>query len=153
GNIHGRRLNMDILKPKGSGYVASHGPDFLLANDAWARFINFRYGPDGNAYLIDWYDKQACHTGDIQVWDRSNGRIYKICYRGVKPVQVDLATKTDQELVALQLHANDWYVRHARRLLQERAHRKGLDPSVHEGLAKIALTHPDDTRRVRGLWA
>ena len=66
GNIHGHRLNMDILKPKGSGYVASHGPDFLLANDAWARFINLRYGPDGNVYLIDWYDKQACHDGNAE---------------------------------------------------------------------------------------
>ena len=84
GNIHGHRLNMDILKPKGSGFVASHGPDFLLANDAWARFINLRYGPDGNVYLIDWYDKQACHTGDVNIWDRSNGRIYKISYRGTK---------------------------------------------------------------------
>ena len=64
GNIHGHRLNMDVLKPKGSGFVASHGPDFLLANDAWARFINLRYGPDGNVYLLDWYDKQACHHGD-----------------------------------------------------------------------------------------
>ena len=51
GNIHGRRLNMDMPKPKGSGFVASHGHDFLLANDAWARFINMRYGPDGNVYL------------------------------------------------------------------------------------------------------
>ena len=67
GNIHGQRLNMDVLKPKGSGYVASHGPDFLLANDAWARFINMRYGPDGNVYLIDWYDKQACHTATIRM--------------------------------------------------------------------------------------
>src|SRR5207247_59494 len=25
-NIHGRRLNMDILKAEGSGYVAGHGP-------------------------------------------------------------------------------------------------------------------------------
>ena len=79
GNVHGRRLNVDMLTPKGSGYVASHGPDFLLANDAWARFINMRYGPDGNVYLIDWYDKQACHTGDAKIWDRTNGRIYKIC--------------------------------------------------------------------------
>ncbi len=120
GNIHGRRLNMDILKPKGSGYVAGHGPDFLLANDAWARFINMRYGPDGNVYLIDWYDKQACHHGDPKIWDRSNGRIYKICYRDTKPVQVDLGQKSIEELVALQEHENDWYVRHARRLLQER---------------------------------
>jgi hypothetical protein len=37
GNIHGRRLNVEQLVPKGSGYVASHRPDFLMANDAWAR--------------------------------------------------------------------------------------------------------------------
>ena len=63
-NIHGRRLNIDMLKPQGLRLRRLHGPDFLLANDAWARFINLRYGPDGNVYLIDWYDKQACHTGE-----------------------------------------------------------------------------------------
>src|SRR5262249_25886586 len=120
GNIHGHRINMDVLKPKGSGFTASHGPDFLLANDAWARFINMRYGPDGNVYLIDWYDKQACHTNDPKAFDRSNGRVYKICYRGTKPVQVDLQKCTDKELLEYQLHENDWYVRHARRILQER---------------------------------
>jgi putative membrane-bound dehydrogenase-like protein len=149
GNIHGRRLNTDILKPKGSGYVASHGPDFLLANDAWARFINLRYGPDGNVYLIDWYDKQACHTGNVNAFDRSNGRVYKVSYRGAKAVQADLRKRTDAELVALQLHKNDWYVRHARRLLQER----GPRPAVHEALDKIAFGHADETRRLRGLWA
>ncbi|MBI3410295.1 MAG: DUF1080 domain-containing protein [Planctomycetes bacterium] len=146
GNIHGRRLNLDTLKPKGSGYVASHGNDFLLANDAWARFINMRYGPDGNVYLIDWYDKQACHSTDIKIWDRDNGRIYKICYRGTKPVQVDLSKKSDKELVELQLHENDWYVRHARRLLQERGKLASGD------LVKILSTHADPTRRLRALW-
>jgi putative membrane-bound dehydrogenase-like protein len=149
GNIHGRRLNMDILKAKGSGYVASHGKDFLLANDAWARFINMRYGPDGNVYLIDWYDKQACHLPNPGIWDRSNGRIYKISYRGTKPVQADLRKLSDSELVEMQLHSNDWYVRHARRLLQER----GGNPQVHEALEKIAFEHANPTRRLRGLWA
>jgi putative membrane-bound dehydrogenase-like protein len=149
GNIHGRRLNTDILRPTGSGFVASHGPDFLKANDAWARFINLRYGPDGNVFLIDWYDKQACHTGADNAWDRSNGRIYKIVYRGTKSVKVDLSKRSDKELVALQLHANDWYVRHARRLLQER----GANKAVHEALAKIAFGHADQARRLRGLWA
>jgi putative membrane-bound dehydrogenase-like protein len=149
GNIHGHRINMDVPKPKGSGYVVSHGHDFLLANDAWARFINLRYGPDGNAYLIDWYDKQACHTKDAQIWDRSNGRIYKIAYRDSKPVHVDLRKLSDKALVDLQLRANDWYVRHARRLLQER----GGSPAVYEALDRIAFTHADPTRRLRGLWA
>jgi putative membrane-bound dehydrogenase-like protein len=156
GNIHGRRINMDQPRVKGSGYVAGHGPDFLLANDAWARFINQRYGPDGNVYLVDWYDKQACHLPNPEVWDRTNGRIYKICYRGAKPVRVDLAKLSDNELIQLQLHENDWYVRHARRLLQERltsaratGDQKG---QVHQALARIALEHPSETRRLRGLW-
>jgi putative membrane-bound dehydrogenase-like protein len=149
GNVHGRRLNVDILRPKGSGFVASHGKDFLLANDAWARFINLRYGPDGNVFLIDWYDKQACHTNDVNAWDRGNGRIYKICYRGTKQVKADLRKLSDAELARLQLHANDWYVRHARRLLQER----GPKPEVHRALTKIAFGHADETRRLRGLWA
>jgi putative membrane-bound dehydrogenase-like protein len=150
GNIHGRRLNMDVARAKGSGYLAGHGPDFLHANDAWARFINMQYGPDGNVYLIDWYDKQACHHGDPKIWDRSNGRIYKVCYRGTKPAEVDLAKKTDLELIELQLHENDWYVRHARRLLQERRPRR---PEARQALAEIARENKDPTRRLRALWA
>jgi putative membrane-bound dehydrogenase-like protein len=160
GNIHGRRINLDVPRPKGSGYVAGHGPDFLLANDEWARFINLRYGPDGNVYLIDWYDKQACHTGDVKIWDRTNGRIYKICYRGTKPVQVDLQKCSDAELVEYQLHDNDWFARHARRVLQERYgeadRRRDKGDSfqkLRSALEKLAVEHPDSTRRLRGLWA
>jgi putative membrane-bound dehydrogenase-like protein len=151
GNLHGNRLNMDVPRAKGSGYVAGHGPDFLLANDAWSRFINFTYGPDGNVFLIDWYDKQACHVGgNVNAWDRTNGRIYKICYRGTKWEPVDLTKKTDLELVELQLHPNEWYVRHARRILQERG--RG-NAAVRQALRKIAHEHADETRRLRGLWA
>lgn len=157
GNIHGRRLNMDRLTPKGSGYVASHGPDFLFANDEWARFINMRYGPDGNVYLIDWYDKQACHHHDVNIWDRTNGRIYKIEHRGTKPVQVDLQKCSDKELVKYQLHDNDWYVRHARRILQERFAAKPRDPKAMDDprltLASLSGEHPDAKKRLRAMWA
>lgn len=153
GNIHGRRLNVDIPRSKGSGFVAAHGKDFLLANDAWSRFINFRYGPDGNVFAFDWYDKQACHTGDVKIWDRSNGRIYKVSYRGTKPMQVDLAAKSDKELVELQSNENDWYVRHARRLLQERAANKTLDAAARTQLQGMAESHENPLRRLRALWA
>lgn len=149
GNIHGRRLNVDILKPKGSGYVASHGPDFLMANDAWARFINFRYGPDGNVYLIDWYDKQACHSGAIDAFDRTNGRIYKVSHRAAPFVAANLAKATTAELIKHQEHANDWFVRHARRLLAER----GVDTAGRDQLQALAVKHTDPLKRLRGVWA
>jgi putative membrane-bound dehydrogenase-like protein len=155
GNIHGHRLNMDILKPKGSGFIASHGHDFLNANDAWARLINMRVAPDGNLYVIDWYDKQACHVGDrADAWDRSNGRIYKVSYRGTKPVTgVDLAKKSHKELVELLSNKNYWYARHAQRLLQERAANKKLEDGTRAALAKIAFQSDDEGLALRGLWS
>ena len=50
-NIHGHRANTDLLQRKGSGYTATHGPDFLLANDSWSQMLNFRYGPDGSVHV------------------------------------------------------------------------------------------------------
>ena len=158
-NIHGNRTNVDILEPSGSGYVGHHGPDFMKMNDSWSRLISMKYGPDGGVYYIDWYDKQACHLNQPEMFDRSNGRIYKITYGDVKPVKVDLGSLTNDALVKLQLHKNDWYVRHARRILQERSvEERGKD--VHEGLdgasihalLDIAEKNPDPSRRLRALW-
>jgi hypothetical protein len=42
-------------------------------------------------------------------------------YGDKRPEPVNLKEKSDAELVELQLHKNDWYVRHARRILAERA--------------------------------
>ena len=122
-NIHGQRLNMDSIEPKGSGYVGKRAPDFLLTGDMASQILNFRYGPDGQVTMIDWYDMQACHVKESTKHDRSNGRIYKISYGQSELVKVDLGNLSDVELAELCLHNNDWYVRHSRRLLQERAAR------------------------------
>ncbi|HEX7900048.1 MAG TPA: PVC-type heme-binding CxxCH protein [Planctomycetota bacterium] len=147
-NIHGARVNMDVLEAQGSGYVGKHGPDFILANDRWSQIMNLRYGPDGQAYLIDWYDKQQCHTGNPAQHDTSNGRIFKVSYGKPAPVKVDLAKASDDELVAYTLHKNDWFVRHARKVLQSRE----TGPAVHSKLA-VHLENPDATRVLRAMWA
>lgn len=153
-NIHGQRLNVDVLKPSGSGYVGSHGPDFLLTGDKASQILNLRYGPDGNAWMIDWYDMQACHRREVNLHDRSNGRIYKISYgdHGNSNKPLDLQNMSDEELAALVLHKNDWYVRHSRRMLQERAAQRPLDVKAIKKLAAIVETHADDTRRLRAAW-
>jgi putative membrane-bound dehydrogenase-like protein len=119
-NIHGARLNMDIIKPNGSGYTASHGPDFVQFNDRWSQIINLRYDHDGSVYLIDWYDKNQCHRNDPDIHDRSNGRVYKIVHQNEKRTSVNLDKLTVAALGKLQAHPNEWQARHARRALQER---------------------------------
>jgi putative heme-binding domain-containing protein len=98
-------------------------------------------------FINDWYDKVPCHQ-QKEFSDRSNGRMYKIVTDAVKPVKVDLAKLSDAELVAHHLNANDWYVRHARRLLQER----GANAATTAALEKILFENPDDTRQLRALW-
>ncbi|HEX3313888.1 MAG TPA: PVC-type heme-binding CxxCH protein, partial [Gemmataceae bacterium] len=117
-NIHGHRINNDILRPKGSGYVASHGKDFMLAADPWYMGVTLRTGPDGSVYVSDWSDTGECHTYKPNV---DTGRIYRISYGHAKDEPVDLAKASDLELAKLQFDGNEWYARHARRLLQERA--------------------------------
>lgn len=148
-NIHGARANMDRLRREGSGYAATHGPDFLKSNDSWSQMLNFQYGPDGSVYVIDWYDKNQCHSSNPAVHEKTLGRIFKISNTNDKWTQVDLQTMTSEQLVDLQLQRNDWYVQHARRILQER----GSDPKVHDRLKRILQDNPDVTRKLRAMWA
>ena len=151
-NIHGHRVNHDSLERRGSSYVARHQPDFLMANDTWFRGLELKYGPDGAVFFTDWSDRGECHENDADNAHRENGRIYKLGYGKVDPIKVDLSTSSDEALAQFQLHKNDWYVRTARRLLQERAER-GVDmKAVHRVLSSILATNPETTRRLRALW-
>lgn len=152
-NIHGNRVNNETLERRGSGYVGHHGKDFLMANDKWYRGINLKYGPDGTVHLIDWYDKNACHRTTPEIWDRSNGRIYRVSFGKAEPKQVDLSKLSNIELAKLQTHENDWYVRTARRLLQERAHSGSSMGPVHELLRNELWDNSNTPKKLRALWA
>jgi putative membrane-bound dehydrogenase-like protein len=148
-NIHGSRVNVDLLNRKGSGYVASHDEDFLLTNDTWSQWLNLRYDPSGSVFAIDWYDKNQCHSPNPDVHNKTMGRIFKISHKTDKWVQVDLTKASNMDLVNYQLHKNEWYVRTARLILQER----GPNKRVHRALKKILNDNPDVTRKLRALWA
>ncbi len=147
-NINGSILNNDLLTRSGSGYVASHKKDFLKMNDSWSQWLNFKYDASGSVFAIDWYDQNQCHSPNPDVHDKTLGRIFKISHKNDKWVQVDLNKASDSELVNYQLHENEWYVRQARTILQER----GGNPETHRALKKILADHPDITRKLRALW-
>jgi putative membrane-bound dehydrogenase-like protein len=150
-NIHGNRVNHDALKPRGSGYVGTHEPDFLMANDPWFRGVALCYGPDGGVYVADWCDTGECHN--YKEVDRSNGRIYKVTHGTPKPWQGDLTKLSDFELARLHSHKNDWFVRHARRLLQERTAHGPLQAPARFALRKTLTESGDDKARLRALWS
>jgi putative membrane-bound dehydrogenase-like protein len=151
-NTHGRRLIYDKLERSGCGYIARHGKPFFRVNDPWFRGVSIHYGPDGGVFVTDWNDFGECHDYDGTY--RSSGRMYKITYGEPKKIEsFNLATMSDDALVQHQLDTNDWFVRHARRLLQERAAAGKLERDTEPKLRRILDEHPDITRKLRGLWA
>ena len=75
-------------------------------------------GPEGGVWVIDWNDADIC--GRI-VHQEGTGRIYRITHETVRQQELNLYKHDDAKLVELLKHDNDWYVDHARRILQERA--------------------------------
>ncbi len=151
-NIHGRRINNDILKRAGSGYVGLHGADVVKSRDPWFVGVTLQAAPDGSVYSSDWSETGECHH--TKNTDRQTGRIFKISYgTPAKPVIENLAQESDITLVRLQLHKNDWWVRHARRVLQERA-AAGKDMSqTKKQLRKMFAYQINAPEKLRALWA
>ena len=148
-NIHGSRINLDSPERSGSGMIGHHGKDFINFNDTWSQILNLESDQDGSVFMIDWYDKNQCHVTDPSGHDRSNGRIFKVSYGDTRTTPVNLDKLSNAELVQLTLHKNEWYVRHARRALQER----GPNPEVHAGLLKILNGDSAPAHQLRALWA
>ncbi len=153
-NLHGHQINHQINRRDGSGYNTVHaGNDVFFCEDLRHIGIDLKSGPDGAVYTTDWYDQRLCHNPNIEQWDRTNGRIYRIAYaESFKPVKTNLRELDDRALVQLLLHKNDWYARMARLLLFERTVQGQISPAARRELVQMARNHPDTPRRLHGLW-
>jgi len=150
-NLHEHALLTDILVPRGSGFVGQHCDDAVLANDPMWIGFSIETGPDGAVYILDWHDADICGNS---VNDKGTGRIYRFAPRGLPgKTGLDIAALSDLELVELQRHRNDWYVRRARLQLQQRAAAGRLDVRVAGRLWELYRQGGDAGRRLRALWA
>ncbi len=143
-NMHGRRINCDVLEREGAGFTAHHSPDFGHFADPWFRGMDLVTGADGGALIADWSDTGECHDHDGV--HRTSGRIYNLTYGQPKKLEpFDLAKASDEELFKLQSHSNDWYVRQSRRLLQER--HAEAEQAIKSGKANDEVTAGIERRK------
>jgi putative membrane-bound dehydrogenase-like protein len=151
-NFHGRRLNVERLDRRGSGFVGRHQPDAFRFADPWFRGIDLLAAPDGGVYVSDWSDTGECHDQDGI--HRTSGRIYKLTYGQAKPhPPADLTTLGDVALAGLQTSGNDWESRQARRVLAERAGRGVALKEGRAALRRLAIWDTNEVTRLRALWA
>ncbi|MDF7816351.1 PmoA family protein [Runella sp. MFBS21] len=153
-NIHEHAVLSDILQKRGSGFVAKHGDELLMANNAqWVGF-SMEVGPDGGLYVLDWHDADICGK---EVINGETGRVFRIMPKESLAQQwegrySDLTKMSDKQLVALQTSPSDWHARRARVILQARATKNALDKEAVGDLRTIFQTNSNTDYRLRAMW-
>lgn len=154
-NIHEHAVLSDILNPNGSGFTASHGEDFMMANNAqWIGF-SMEIGPEGGVYVLDWHDADICGKDVVH---KETGRVFRIMPENSLAKDwpgryKDLNLLSDLALVELQLNSSDWHARRARLILQNRAVKSSIDGKAVERLKKLLEKESNQDYRLRALWA
>lgn len=153
-NIHEHAILSDILKPNGSGFIASHGDDFMNANNAqWIGF-SMEVGPEGGLYVLDWHDGDICGK---EVLHKETGRVFRIMPEKNNADQwegryADLRTLSDLALVELQTSKSNWHAQRARVILQNRAHKSSLDKAAIDRMKDLLATQNNENLRLRAIW-
>jgi putative membrane-bound dehydrogenase-like protein len=139
----GHLVGQFILEADGGNY-RSHNPTNLLASDdEWCAPIFADVGPDGNVWVIDWYNYIIQHNPvprdfqngagnayENELRDHRHGRIYRVVWKDAKPTQPPaLHNAKPEALVAALRNDNLFWRRHAQRLLVERG-RKDVVPAL-----------------------
>lgn len=134
----GHLVGTFILRRDGSGFRSSNPFNLLASDDEWTAPIMAEVGPDGNVWVIDWYNYIVQHnptpigfrTGrgaayETDLRDKKYGRVYRVVYDGQgdkdRPDKgFSLAGAAPETLVATLKHDNMFWRKHAQRLLVER---------------------------------
>lgn len=154
-NIHEHGVLSDNLVPSGSGFIAQHADDFMMANNAqWIGF-SMEIGPGGNLYVLDWHDADICGNDVVH---KETGRIFRIApekslAENWEGRYGDLSKLSDLELVKLQTIKSDWHTRRARIILQSRAAKGKISKEASDELGLIYLGNPNLGIRLKAMWA
>jgi putative membrane-bound dehydrogenase-like protein len=151
-----------IIEPDGAGFKTHTPFNIIQSDDEWAAPIMAEVGPDGNLWILDWYNFIVQHnptpagfkTGkgnayESDLRDKRHGRIYRLVYVGedrngksagtTASTTMSLADAKPQQLIAALKSDNRFWRMQAQRLLVERGNSKP-DAEVAAKLAAIPLT-------------
>jgi uncharacterized protein len=122
------------LRPDGSQFRSQNAWNLFASDDEWSAPIMAEVGPDGNVWVLDWYNYIVQHnptpegytTGkgnayESKLRDKSYGRIYRLAYEESPQefAYLDLAQASEAARIEALSHTNFFWRRHAQRLLLE----------------------------------
>ncbi len=141
----GHLVGSFVIDRAGAGYKSTSPFNLVASNDEWAAPIMAEVGPDGNVWVLDWYNfivqhnptPQGFKTGkgnayESDLRDKKYGRVYRVVYNGNdgmdktileaadKSVLAGLDPNNEAALVAALKHPTMLWRKHAQRLLVEK---------------------------------
>jgi putative membrane-bound dehydrogenase-like protein len=158
GDLLGHTVQWHAIEPLGSTVRTVHGGELLRSNDNWFAPTDVTVGPDGAIYVADWTDPRTAHPDPDADWDRTNGRVYRIAPKASKGKfglkSPDLASQSQEQLLEMHRHPNQWFVRRARQELARRHAKNGLaDPDqLKSQLLSKALQSTEQLVALEALW-
>jgi putative membrane-bound dehydrogenase-like protein len=137
----GHLVGAFVIRQEGSHFRSSNPFNLFASDDEWAAPIMAEVGPDGNVWVLDWYNfivqhnptpqgfrtgKGAAYESDLR--DKTHGRIYRVLHDSTGSVKdtgakLSLAGATPDQLVSALSRDNLFWRRHAQRLLVERGNK------------------------------
>lgn len=165
----GHLVGTFVLKPDGASFKSNNTFNLMASDDEWSAPIMAEVGPDGNVWVIDWYNYIVQHNptpkgfekgqgnaykSDLR--DKTRGRIYRLVYdtpdepEKTRPIAVDPSSL--ESLLEHLGNSNRLWRRHAQRLLVER----GNTDVVPELIRFVADQTVDaigcNPRAIHALW-
>ncbi|TWT49315.1 Trehalose utilization [Rubripirellula amarantea] len=142
----GHLVGSFVLESNGSDFSSTNSFNLFASDDEWTAPIMAEVGPDGQVWVIDWYNYIVQHnptpkgfkTGkgaayETELRDKKHGRIYRLVADGSerKPLP-DLSQASADQLVGALANPTMLVRKHAQRLLVERG-----KPDVSDALCSL----------------
>jgi putative heme-binding domain-containing protein len=153
--LHGTLVHTKLI-PEGSTFRTEDVEIAVKTTDKWFRPVAIADGPDGAAYVSDWYDSQVAHIyAHVGRLDKDHGRLYRLAPSDAPVASAawdgKLATATHEAsvhaLVAKLKHPLRWQRWHARQLLARH-------PQKHIALEPLKqMLASGDRDGLEALWA
>ncbi len=166
----GHLVGTFVLNRQGATFRDSNQFNLVASDDEWSAPIMAEVGPDGQVWIIDWYNyivqhnptPQGFKTGkgnayESDLRDKTHGRIYRLVYDGKDgqpgaSAPAKLNATDANSLVQALTHSNRLWRRHAQRLLVERGKNDVVSALVKLVQDKSVDSTGNNVGAIHALW-
>ena len=140
----------------GAGYSVKGLEPLLQSSSSYFRPVDLKMGPDGAAYVLDWYNPligHMQHSFRDERRDTTHGRVWRVTYKGRPLVERPQLTDVPLKDVVNHLRDPESFTRQQVRRVLYDADQQQAKKALNDWLLTLAPQEPNyDHHRLEALW-